>query len=357
MSRSRPECGEGPVRALGLALALAVALPAVPAALAAPKTDVVVLVNGDRITGEIKELSSGQLKYKTDDLGTIYIEWDKIVHLLTNQLLRVETRKGSVYVGSSPEQREERVLRLVAGENADAVEIPMGDIVACKPLDTGPFLHRLDGSFSIGYDFTNSTGVENFNGSFELRSKAPKREWSLSTFSTFSDSDSEVASTRHNLTGSTRWIFSGNQYLESFVQFDSNSALALNFRGLAGGAYGAYLLRNHVSSLTLGVGAAYSYERFSDGVTQNSITGVFGVMIDVFVLDTPKRSVSAYVYTFPGLSDWGRFRTDTNIQMRLEIVKDLFFELSFYGNYDNQAKEEGGESVDYGVTTSLGYTF
>jgi hypothetical protein len=355
LSRSRPESGRGRIRTLGLALALAMFAP--PASLAAPKTDVVALVNGDRITGEIKELLNGQLKYKTDDLGTIYIEWDKIVHLTTRQLLRIETRKGSVYVGSSPEEGEERILRLVAGEDAEAVEIPMGDIVACKPLDTGSFLHRLDGSFSIGYDFTKSTGVENFNGSFELRSKATKREWTLSTFSSFSDSDSEEASTRHNLTGTTRWIFSGNQYLETFVQFDSNSALALNFRGLAGGAYGAYLVRSNVSSLTLGGGAGYSYEAFSDGVKQNSIMGVLGLAVDVFVLDTPKRSITAYVYTFPGLSDWGRFRADANVQMRLEIVKDLFFELGFYGNYDNQAKAEGGETLDYGVTTSLGYTF
>ena len=56
-------------------------------------------------------------------------------------------------------------------------------------------------------------------------------------------------------------------------------------------------------------------------------------------------------------ADWGRFRADANVQMRIEIVKDFFFELGFYGNYDNQAKEEGGESYDYGVTTSLGYTF
>jgi len=45
------------------------ALPALAA-----KTDVVVLLNGDRITGEVKELSYGQLKFKTDDMGTLYIE-------------------------------------------------------------------------------------------------------------------------------------------------------------------------------------------------------------------------------------------------------------------------------------------
>ena len=58
-------------------LALSANLLAMPAV--AAKTDVIVLINGDHITGEVKDLSYGQLKFKTDHMGTIYIEWDKIV--------------------------------------------------------------------------------------------------------------------------------------------------------------------------------------------------------------------------------------------------------------------------------------
>jgi hypothetical protein len=357
LNRSRPGCGRAGLRVLVVVL-LGLAYP-LPLALAAPKTDVVVLRNGDRITGEIKDLASGQLNYKTDDMGTIEIEWDKILRLTTKQLLRVETRDGAVLVGSVPEESEDRVLRLVAGGGGGGgtVDVPMDDVVGCKPLDTGSFFSRLDGSFTVGYDFTRSTGVENFNASFELRSKARAREWSLSAFTSFSDSDSNEASKRNNVTGSTRWIFPGNQYLETFAQFDSNTALALNFRALGGGAYGAYLVRNHVASLTAGGGLSYAYERFSDSVAQDSVSAVLGLAVDVFVLDTPKKSISGYIYAFPGLTDWGRFRADANLQARIEIVKDLFFQLGFWGNYDNQARQEGGESYDYGVTTSLGYTF
>ena len=40
----------------------------------AQKTDSVCMRKGDRITGEVKSLSRGLLKYSTDDLGTISIE-------------------------------------------------------------------------------------------------------------------------------------------------------------------------------------------------------------------------------------------------------------------------------------------
>ena len=38
----------------------------------------VTLLNGDRLTGEILNLNRGRLELKTDDAGTINIEWDKI---------------------------------------------------------------------------------------------------------------------------------------------------------------------------------------------------------------------------------------------------------------------------------------
>lgn len=43
-----------------------------------PKTDVVVLANGDRITCEIKTLARGRLTVKTDAFGTVSIKWDHV---------------------------------------------------------------------------------------------------------------------------------------------------------------------------------------------------------------------------------------------------------------------------------------
>ena len=39
----------------------------------ADRTNVVVLVNGNAVTGEVKSLDFGALKYKTDSMGTLLI--------------------------------------------------------------------------------------------------------------------------------------------------------------------------------------------------------------------------------------------------------------------------------------------
>ncbi len=56
---------------------LLIAMPA----FGAPKTDVVIFKNGDRLTGEVKSLERGRLRFNTDATGTNSIEWDVIASL------------------------------------------------------------------------------------------------------------------------------------------------------------------------------------------------------------------------------------------------------------------------------------
>src|SRR5262245_2358450 len=65
------------------------------------RTDVVSLANGDHITGEVVALERGQLEFKTDDAGTLYLEWDKLVSLLApNRMVEVVTVDGRRFVGT-----------------------------------------------------------------------------------------------------------------------------------------------------------------------------------------------------------------------------------------------------------------
>src|SRR5262245_35323575 len=66
----------------------------------AQRTDVVTLGNGDRITGEIINLERGRLEFKTDDAGTLYLEWDKLTSVVTTRLVEVVTTDGRRFLGS-----------------------------------------------------------------------------------------------------------------------------------------------------------------------------------------------------------------------------------------------------------------
>src|SRR4030095_4251993 len=70
-----------------------------PAAAFAARTDAIILRNGDHLTGEVIEMRQGKLKAKTDDAGTISIEWDKIASLSTADQYDVTMRDGSHRLG------------------------------------------------------------------------------------------------------------------------------------------------------------------------------------------------------------------------------------------------------------------
>jgi hypothetical protein len=78
-----------------VAVALLWAVPGI----SAPKTDIVLFTNGDRLTGEIKSLRRGQLNLNTEATGTIGIEWDKISGVVSKQNIQVETSSGTRYFG------------------------------------------------------------------------------------------------------------------------------------------------------------------------------------------------------------------------------------------------------------------
>lgn len=54
----------------------------------------------------------------------------------------------------------------------------------------------------------------------------------------------------------------------------------------------------------------------------------------------------------PGLTETGCYRGDTLISLDHEIVKDFYIDLSFN---DSDPADITSDSVDYSVTTSLGY--
>ena len=70
-------------------------------AFARKSTDVVVMKNGDHLTGEIKGLNAGVLYMSIESiLGTSSVEWSKVARLESKQLFLVKTENGSVYTGN-----------------------------------------------------------------------------------------------------------------------------------------------------------------------------------------------------------------------------------------------------------------
>src|SRR6188508_1621704 len=119
------------------------------------RTDVVTLPNGDRITGEVVRLDRGRLEFKTDDAGTLYLEWDKLASLVTIHTVEVMKTDGTTYLGSL-QRTNDRSIAVVSADRT--VDMPMYEVTLITPIGKS-FWTKLDGSFDAGFSYTKSSGI------------------------------------------------------------------------------------------------------------------------------------------------------------------------------------------------------
>jgi hypothetical protein len=340
------------------ALFVCAALLSTPAL--AAKTDVVVLTNGDHLTGEIKQLRYGRLTFKTDNLGTVSIEWDKIASISTNQVLQLEMKDGGRYIGRSPAPGPAPgILRLTPASPAGGdgpTDVSMADVIRVDYLEQGQWLSRLEGAVSAGYAFTQASDVQQFNFAGNVGTRTTKRRWDLALDAQATGQASGPSSERASLVGTFERFLPNRYYYEGALQFTRNSELGLDLRSLVGGTFGRYLVQSRDREWRAGAGLAVSRELRSDGTSRDSLEAQLSTGWRLFRYDSPKRDVTTTLAMLPSLTERGRVRGEASIDVRYEIVKDLFFKISLYDSYDNKPTE-GAPNNDWSTSTALELSF
>jgi hypothetical protein len=345
-------------RCAALVMLLVTALNVPSTVLAASKTDVVVLVNGDRITGEIKALEHNRLKLSTDHMGTVYIEWDKIARLQSDQFLLLERADGVRYYGQLKPSAEDGQLQVDRGDvRGKPEEVAMLSIVGAQPIVGGRFIDRLDGYVSGGFDLSKASNRRSFDLAAGLSSRTRVRDWTLDGSANLTDDAAGATSDRYQLQGAWRQFRRQQDFYAGFGGFERNSELDLNLRTLLGAGLGRFFLRSPTAEWQGGVGLAYVNENYTGGEKFNSLEAAFTTGFSIFRYDFPETDIGGTLTLLPSLTKTGRYRAQTDLRAKYEFVDDLYFELKFYGTYDSDPPSENTQKGDYGVVTSLGYSF
>src|SRR5262249_53397306 len=129
--------------------------------------DVVVLSDGDRISGTVQKLEDGKLSFKTKHSETaLEINWDLVVTLSTESELQVKRRDGTE--GSGKLAASERGLSLLAAEEVTAIETSEVVGLTLKSdtpqPDTSGWWTRTQKKMSVSADFGQSfSGLAQYN--------------------------------------------------------------------------------------------------------------------------------------------------------------------------------------------------
>jgi Protein of unknown function, DUF481 len=199
--------------------------------------------------------------------------------------------------------------------------------------------------------------VQVFNLSALVESRNRRRYWSLNLDTQLTNQDAGPASTRWSLVGTvSRPLKQESYYREGTMSFTSNDQLGLELRSLVSAGLGRYLHVTPSSEWRAALGLAASNEHGTDGSERNNLELQIGTDYRLYRLDTPKSTITTSISVLPSLNDWGRWRGEASLDLRRELIKDLFFEVSVYDSFDNRPADAAATN-DWGVSTSIGYTF
>lgn len=321
-----------------------------------PKTDKIVMRNGDVLTVEIKELTRGKLRVKTDDMGTLDIEWDKIRGLHSKYYFQVSSTGGDVYYGALEMAEDSKTLRIVM---LDAVAgISQESVVEILPIERN-FVSRLDGSLSLGFDFTKASQVAQltFDWSSIYRGERDVFDLKLSALMTDRREEDGISQRAdlsfgwNHLLGRKKW------FTNSSVGYQRNDELGLRNRLILTGGMGLNVLRSNHNLLRTSLGIAWNAEESTDSSqTRQSLEGVLSVDYSVFQYDSPKTDVVTKLDVFPSLTE-ERYRIEFDIKLRREIVSDFFIELRYYTSADTNSPATSGWKSDYGFITGVSWSY
>jgi hypothetical protein len=318
------------------------------------KTDIIVMRNGDTLTGEIKAMDRGRLNLSTDYMGTVAIEWKEIDKINSRYTFEVEQRDGSRYFGSldSPEPQKVQVAGITS-----ASDMTRSSVVRLRPVED-TLWDRFSGYLDFGLSYTKAHRDTKLNLGSGVTYETRKRVFDLTYSSLLTQQESVERSTRNSLTMGMTHTMKDRWFNTALVAFDQNQELDLKLRSTFGGGMGRRAYQSNRTRLSLYAGSVYTRERYSDEEELNNIEGMAGVSLDFFQFDTPKADISASVILFPSFTSLGRFRVNTDVRLRYEVFKDFFFGVTLWENFDSQPPTIiEAQRNDYGFSTTFGWSY
>ena len=319
------------------------------------KIDVVVLDNGDRITGEIKKFERGLLTIKTDYAhDAIALEWMHITEVNSPQSFEVEVEDGDRYYGAIVGGKEAGKMVVMGGFATDALEYR--EVVRIAPMDE-EFWDRLKGSLDLGLSLAKAHTEQSYNLAAAADYRTRKLKFSSNLNSFISARDDTATSQRSDTTFSFLRQFEGTWFSAPSARLRTNYQLNLDLRATLSGGAGRYVVQTNRTLMAWLGGLAGTREWYAGAPAATSnLEGLLQLQYQFFPFGKRETDISAVLNVMPGISSWGRVRSNLEAHIRHEIVKDFYWSFNLVSDYDSRPPE-GSDGLDWNLSSSMGYSF
>jgi hypothetical protein len=318
--------------------------------LADPKTDVVILKNGDRITGELKGFNRGILLFKTDDAGTLQIEWHAIKELKSKYHFIFYGTEGERYYGQIGATDKPETL-LIQRNGEALVEMPLSELVRFDRVKE-TFWKQVDAYIGIGLSANKASEVAQLNLDAGVSWKGVKDQVSLDMTS-ITTRQRTGADQRGDLTLAYTHDHAGNMFSGVYGILSRNEAMGIAAQEVLTYALGNRFLQTPVSHLTLAAGVdALAEQAFDSDETTQGVEGALLLGYDIYSFADKEKDLKYVLLTYSGIS-YNRMRVNSNLDLTYELIGDIDLVTTLYYNYDSSPPTSAVTDRDYGINLSF----
>jgi putative salt-induced outer membrane protein YdiY len=332
------------------------AIPVLLLAALCSRADVVLLSNGDRVSGQIEKLAQDKLSFKTEFAGTIQIDWKKVLQIESDKAYDVEVDSGRRIRG-----------KLALAQNAVVVQtadarVPLM-LVSVKSVSPPPqsegALTPLHGTVNVGYNFARgNSNLSNSTASANAHYRTDAYQVTLDLQSLFNSESGQPPSNRYY--GNLRYdrYLNARSFWFALGGLEHDEKRSLDLRTNLGGGLGWKLLHDDKNEANLLSGITYVNEQYQDPAPAapngSSSEGLMGI-------DLRNSLVAGIVATHkvslqPNLVQLGRYRMSVESGVRLPLLSRYIWSLQLFDRYDSRPPVEAKRN-DYGAISSFGVTF
>jgi Protein of unknown function, DUF481 len=321
--------------------------------------DVVVLKNGDRLTGEIKGLQRGELKFKADYMAeAVRLDWARIERLESKSTFIISLLDGQLFtnvIRLLPANSVEN-SNFVIGTDAQAFRVPQLDVIRVVPVEPG-FWKRLEGSIDFGLSYSSGNDQYQTQLTATTTYRTGNHALTASVDSAFSGQPEGTSTTRNEFTFDYRKQLTPGWFAGSIVDLLQSDQQSLKLRTSLGGLVGRNLHQTEHSRLSIFGGVVGTRENYSTLIGKPKSTNADALAgMDFTTFQFKTTDIRSRFSLFPSLTTPGRMRLQATSDLHIKLVKDLYWGFHLYENFDTKPPVRADKN-DLGVSTSFGWKF
>lgn len=328
-------------------------------ALAKNVDDIVILKNGDRLTGEIKGLQRGELRIKSDYMAeAVRLDWARVERLESKSTFMIWLVDGKLVTDIMrllPANSSE-IPNFIIGSSDQTIRVPQLDVIRIAPADRR-FWKRLEGSIDFGFSFTSGNDQYQTQLAATTTYRTGDHSFTTSVDSAFSGQTEGTSLTRNQFNFDYRKQLTSRWYVGGIFDLLRSDQQSLKLRTSVGALVGRNLQQTEHTRLSVFGGLVGTRENYSESLGKPKSSNADAIVgADFATFRFSSTDIRSRFSMFPSLTTPGRTRLQVTSDLRIKIVKDLWWGFHVYENFDSKPPVRADKN-DLGVSTSLGWKF